>query len=67
MSNKKLFWLVFIILSICEFGQFAYSQNTHTPIEQHKIKPAILQCEGEQVDLALYLLELQSTTYLLPR
>lgn len=67
MSNKKLFWLVFVILSICEFGQFAYSQNTQRSIEQHKIKPAVLQCENEQVDFALLKLELQSTTYLLPR
>lgn len=27
MSNKKLFWIAFFILSCCEFAQVAYSKN----------------------------------------
>ncbi len=35
MKNKKLFCLGFVILSCCEFGQFAYSKNVNfTPSQQ---------------------------------
>ena len=38
MSNKKIFWIAFFILSFCEFGQFAYSKNTTQTIEEVKLR-----------------------------
>jgi hypothetical protein len=38
MSNKKLFWVAFFILSCCEFAQIAYSKNISA--SNHPIKPS---------------------------
>jgi hypothetical protein len=47
MSNKKLFWLVFMVLSICEFGQFAYSQNPPVDIHEKDTSVDVLSCTAD--------------------
>lgn len=67
MSNKKLFWLAFIVLSICELGQFAYSQNSAPADEMNKTRPSTLHCNDE---LSLSVTPenfIQSASYALPR
>ncbi|MBU3002909.1 hypothetical protein [Paraglaciecola arctica] len=49
MSNKKLFWIVFIILSCCEFGQIAYSKNSSVATNAVKSDTIKLQCDLEKL------------------
>jgi len=49
MSNKKIFWGAFIILSCCEFGQFAYSKNTSESFQEVKPKSIVLHCYEEKL------------------
>lgn len=43
MSNKKLFGIVFLILSYCEFGNFAYSKASlpNVPLGNNSNKSSI--------------------------
>ncbi|MEP1449224.1 MAG: hypothetical protein ABJK37_24180 [Paraglaciecola sp.] len=49
MSNKKLFWIIFIILSCCEFGQIAYSKSSSVAIKPVHSHSAELQCDLKKV------------------
>jgi hypothetical protein len=67
MSNKKNFWIVFIILSCCEFGQFAYSKHTSTNVKATKPSRIDLDCNEYKVLKSELVFNGISSSYLLPR
>jgi hypothetical protein len=67
MSNKKAFWIAFIILSCCEFGQFAYSKNTSASVKASKPFSIGLHCYEDKALESGSVFNGISTSYLLPR
>ena len=67
MSNKKAFWIAFIILSCCEFGQCAFSKNTSISVKASKSFSIGLHCYAEKALQSGHLFNGTSTRYLLPR
>lgn len=67
MSNKKKFWIVFIIFSCCEFGQFAYSKNTSINIKASKPSCIDLDCNKYKALKSELVFNGISSSYLLPR
>jgi hypothetical protein len=67
MSNKKLFWVAFFILSCCEFAQVAYSKNISA--NTHTIKPlgTGLQCHDKNDLDSCNLFKGKLSSNLLPR
>jgi hypothetical protein len=66
MSNKKLFWIAFFILSCCEFGQVAYSKNISASNQTLKTSGTGLQCHEEKALGSVYLLNGKLASYSLP-
>jgi hypothetical protein len=67
MSNKKLFWIAFFILSCCEFGQFVYSSNALAHVKACKSTRISLHDDADQaLDKSLVSND-NSISYLLPR
>jgi hypothetical protein len=67
MSNKKLFGIVFFILSCCEFGQFAYSKNISVSAQPTKFSNAGVYCYEEQTLSSDLAFKGKSSSYSLPR
>jgi len=67
MSNKKLFWIAFFILSCCEFGQVAYSKNISASIQVAKHSGAGLKCHEEKAFGSFQVLNGKLASYSLPR
>ena len=67
MSNKKLFWIAFFILSCCEFGQVAYSKNISASTREVKTSGAGLECHQENALGSFQVLNGKLASYSLPR
>ena len=67
MANKKLFWIVFFILSCCEFGQFVYSKTTAVNAPQDKSYHSVLHSREQQALSNELVFNAKSTNNLLPR
>ncbi|MFT6988302.1 MAG: hypothetical protein ACJASL_000264 [Paraglaciecola sp.] len=67
MSNKKLFWIAFLTLSCCEFGQFAYSKDTSTSIQATQLNNMSWHCSEEIMLGNDLLFNKQSAHFLLPK
>jgi len=67
MSNKKLFWVAFFILSCCEFGQVAYSKNMSTSTIEFKPSVTMLQCHDEKASGGFQELDTRLASHVLPR
>jgi hypothetical protein len=63
MSNKKLFWIAFFILSCCEFGQVAYSKNISASTQAFKPNGTGLQCHEEKALASVNLLNGKLASY----
>lgn len=48
MSNKKIFWIAFFILSCCEFAQVANSKNILANTQVSKTSNTDFYCSAEQ-------------------
>ena len=66
MSNKKLFWIAFFILSCCEFGQVAYSKNISSSTKVVKPSDTTL-CHEEKTADGCQALNAKLASYALPR
>ncbi|GAC18071.1 hypothetical protein [Paraglaciecola arctica] len=67
MSNKKLFWVAFFILSCCEFAQVAYSQNILTSTQTIELVGTGLQCHDKNDLDSRNLFKEKLSSNLLPR
>ena len=67
MSNKKLFWIAFFILSCCEFGQVAYSKNISTSMQAGKLSSKSLNCNQENTIASALVLNGKPQSYSLAR
>lgn len=67
MSNKKLFWIAFFILSCCEFGQLAYSKNVSANHQANNPSVTNLQFHNTEIDDGNSVFKGGSVHYLLPR
>ena len=67
MSNKKLFWIAFFILSCCEFGQFAYSKNNSANPQEGKLNDKSLHSHEEHILVNNTLFEKKYISHSLPR
>ncbi len=67
MSNKKLFWIAFFILSCCEFGQIAYSKNIVTSANVVEPNDKKLQCSIDKTTDDCQMLITKLSSHSLPR
>lgn len=67
MSNKKLFWIVFFILSCCEFAQVAYSKNIPVGNQEIKANGTAMQDQKEKASIDQQVFKGKSSSYSLPR
>ena len=66
-EHKKLFWIVFCILSCCEFAQVAYSKNIPATNQDIKVSGLDMQSQNEKATIAQQVFKGKSASYLLPR
>ena len=67
MSNKKIFWVAFFILSCCEFGQVAYSKNISANTQVAKATSTGLPCNEDKASGSHLVFSGKSASYSLPR
>jgi hypothetical protein len=67
MSNKKLFWIAFFILSCCEFGQVAYSKSMSSSVIASKSSGSVIQCLDENAANSYHASNFKLSSYPLPR
>lgn len=67
MSNKKLFWIAFFILSCCEFGQLAYSKNMSSSTIAVKPSGSVTYCHDENASDGCQTLDANLLSNTLPR
>jgi hypothetical protein len=67
MSKKKLFGIMFLILSYCEFGNFVYSKASSPNVQINSYKSmSPICCEDKNLDKKI-VFNGKSTSYFLPR